>query len=128
MGASRPQYFSDLRESWSTVNHSPRELATVFSVTFFLVTIVGQLVKTPPPKEGVSAHHLGVQHLPQHLACLQICITSIVPVNVVLLIKLEGSLLSRQIWLKGNLLSSILIRTGLKIIIINMFNSNNYNN
>ena len=48
----------NLQESWSKVSHAARELATIFSLTFFLVTVVDQLVKTPPPPtEGVSAHH-----------------------------------------------------------------------
>ena len=34
------------------VSHAAKELATVFSVTFLLATIVGQLVKTPPPPSG----------------------------------------------------------------------------
>ena len=57
-GASTPPpIFSNLQESWSKSSYAARELVTVFSVTFvFLVTIVGQLIKTPPPTEGVSAH------------------------------------------------------------------------
>ena len=57
LGASHPPLFSNLQENWSKGSHAARELATVFSVTLFLVKIVGQLVKTPPtPTEGVSAH------------------------------------------------------------------------
>jgi len=36
-------------------SHAARELATVFSVIFFIVTIVGQLAKPPPPQK-VSRH------------------------------------------------------------------------
>jgi len=58
VGALSPSIFSNLQEGWSKGSHAARELATVFSVTSFLVTIVSQLVKTPPsPTEGVSAHH-----------------------------------------------------------------------
>ena len=39
-------------ESWSKVSLATRELATVFSVTFFFVTIIGQLIKAPPPPNG----------------------------------------------------------------------------
>jgi len=49
VGASRPTIFSSLQDSWSKVSHDARELATVLSVAFFLVTIVGQIVKMPPP-------------------------------------------------------------------------------
>ena len=35
-----PPIFSNSQESWSKVSHAARKLATVFSVTFFLVTIV----------------------------------------------------------------------------------------
>jgi len=49
--------FSNLQESCSIGSHIVRELATVFFVTIFLVTIVGQLVKMPPSRtEGISAH------------------------------------------------------------------------
>ena len=54
-----PPVSSNLPESWSKVSHSGRELATVFSMAFF-VAIVGQVVKTPPPNpptENVLAHH-----------------------------------------------------------------------
>ena len=59
--------FSNSQESCSKVSHAARELTTVFSVTscYFLVKIVCQLVKMPPPTEGVLAHHcLQVQNLP----------------------------------------------------------------
>jgi len=59
-GVAPPPIFSNLQERWSKVIHAARELATVFSVAnfVFLVIIVGQLVKTPPPPaEGVSAHY-----------------------------------------------------------------------
>ena len=35
-GTSCPPISSNLQESWSKVSHAARELATVFSVTFFL--------------------------------------------------------------------------------------------
>ena len=47
VGAWRPPVFSHLQESWSKVNHAARDLATVFSEPFVLVTIAVQLVKTP---------------------------------------------------------------------------------
>ena len=58
-GVSRSPISSNLRESRPKGSHAGRDLATVFSGVFsFLVTIAGQLVKTPPPPtEGVSAHH-----------------------------------------------------------------------
>ena len=38
-------------------SHAGRDLAALFSGTFFfLVTIVGQLVKTPPPQQKVPRH------------------------------------------------------------------------
>jgi len=50
--------FSTLQESWSKVSH-----ATGFSVTFFVVvTIVGQLVKMPPPQQKVSQHITALDH------------------------------------------------------------------
>ena len=55
--ASHSQIFSNLRESWSKVSHAVRELVTVFSLTFSLATIVGQLVRIPSLTKGVSAHH-----------------------------------------------------------------------
>ena len=39
-GASRPQIFSNLQESWSEVRNAARELATVFSVTFFIKLVI----------------------------------------------------------------------------------------
>ena len=49
--------FLNLQENCSEGSHAARELGAVFSVTFsFLVTIVGQLVKTPPPQQKVSQH------------------------------------------------------------------------
>ena len=36
VGASRPQIFSNLQESWPKVSHAASELATVFSVTIFI--------------------------------------------------------------------------------------------
>jgi len=47
--ASHPPIYSNLQESWSKGSRAARELATVFSVTFIFVTIVGQLVKHLPP-------------------------------------------------------------------------------
>ena len=41
----RPQYFQNCKK----FGHAARELVTVFSMTFyFLETVVGQMVKTPP--------------------------------------------------------------------------------
>ena len=60
----QPPIFSNVQESWSKVSHAKRELPTAFSVTFSIVTIVGQLVKTsPPPTESVSAHQ-GFRSIP----------------------------------------------------------------
>ena len=56
MGGVAPPIFSNSKESWLKVSHAARELATVFSVTFYLVTIVSQLVKTPHPQQKVSRH------------------------------------------------------------------------
>ena len=41
---------------------------------------------------------------PHHLACRQICSTSVVLIDVVLLRKRKGSLLCRQLWFAGSLL------------------------
>ena len=41
--------FSKLQESWSIVSHAAGEGITVFSMTFFLVTVVSQMVKMHPP-------------------------------------------------------------------------------
>ena len=54
-----PQIFPNLPESWPKVSHASRGLTTAFSMTFFfLVIIVGQLVKRPPPspRQKVSLH------------------------------------------------------------------------
>ena len=40
--ASRSPKFSKLQESWSKISHAASEMVTVFSLTFFLVTVVGQ--------------------------------------------------------------------------------------
>ena len=61
-GASRPPISSNLQESWSKASHAARELVTVCSVTYFLLTIVGQLVKTPPPQQKVSRYITGHHH------------------------------------------------------------------
>ena len=59
----RGQLFSNFQESWSNVSQagSKRVGHGIFCDLLFvspnLVTIVGQLVRTPPPTEGVSAHH-----------------------------------------------------------------------
>ena len=69
-GVAPPPIFSNLQESWSNVSHAARELATVFSATFFsLVTIVGQLVKTPSPQQRVSRH---ITELNAPIKCLNI--------------------------------------------------------
>ena len=53
-----PPIFSNLQERWSKGSHAVRELAKVFSaIFFFLVTVVGQLVKMPLPQTGVSVQH-----------------------------------------------------------------------
>ena len=39
-GMSRPPIFSNLRESWSKISQAARGLATVFSVTFFLLVTI----------------------------------------------------------------------------------------
>ena len=48
VGAHAPNIFDIARK---LVKNPPscKELATVFSVTFFLVAVIGQMVKTPPP-------------------------------------------------------------------------------
>ena len=38
-GRHAPPIFSNLQESWSKVSQAARWLATIFSVTYFLVTI-----------------------------------------------------------------------------------------
>ena len=53
VGGFMPPIFSDLQESWTKIRHAVRELATVFFVAFFLVAMVGRLVKTPPPQGRV---------------------------------------------------------------------------
>ena len=56
-GGVTPPILSILQESWSNVRHAAREMVTVFSVTFFLVTVACQIVKMPlSPKESASAH------------------------------------------------------------------------
>jgi len=62
IGASHPPTFSNLQEGWSKVSKAARRLAIVFSVTFVVcsnnvVTIVGQLVRTPSSQAGGSADH-----------------------------------------------------------------------
>ena len=48
-GGVTPPIFSNLPERWSKVSHAAREIATAFFAICFSVTIIGQLVKTPPP-------------------------------------------------------------------------------
>ena len=50
---------SNLQERWSKVSHAARELATVFSVTFLLFLVIGQLVKTPPLNRSYLGTSLG---------------------------------------------------------------------
>ena len=56
-GASRPPVFSDLQESWSKGSYTARELATAFSVTFFLSNNTWSIGQNAPPTHNVSAHH-----------------------------------------------------------------------
>ena len=61
-GTSRPSIFSNLQESWSKVSQAAKRVGhSIFCDLLFsnnLVTIVGQLIRTPPPStDGVSAHH-----------------------------------------------------------------------
>lgn len=53
---SRPPIASYLQGSWSKVSHAARELAKVFSVTFFS-NISWSIGQNAPSTEGVSAHH-----------------------------------------------------------------------
>ena len=46
----RPQILLKLEESWLKVIRSSKEMVTVFSVTFFLVTAVGEMIKAPPQR------------------------------------------------------------------------------
>ena len=58
-GIAPPKCFHIWKKVGQTVVmfHAARELEKVFSVTFlFFVTIVGQLVKMPPPKQKMSWH------------------------------------------------------------------------
>ena len=59
-GSVTPKYFKNCKKVGQKVSHAARELATVFSATFFLVAVAGQIVKTPhsPPLSmgSVSAH------------------------------------------------------------------------
>ena len=59
-GASHPPIFSNLQESWSKVSQAAKRVGhSMFCDLVFsnnLVTIVGQLVRTSPPKQKVSRH------------------------------------------------------------------------
>ena len=59
-GRRTPNIFKFARKLVKKASQAARGLATVFSVTFYfsnnLVTIVGQLVRTPPPQQKVSRH------------------------------------------------------------------------
>ena len=41
--------FSKWQACWSKVSRAAREMVKVFSMTFFLLLAVGQMVKTSPP-------------------------------------------------------------------------------
>ena len=50
--------FSNLPDRWSKVSHAARDLVTFSMTFFFLVTIVGQLVKTPPHPDRKAYRHI----------------------------------------------------------------------
>ena len=62
-GEPCPQYFQICKKVGQKVAMLQEKLATAFSVTFFLVKTVGQLVNPLPPTEGVSAHHCLMQDI-----------------------------------------------------------------
>ena len=64
-GVAPPNIFKFARKFVKSQSRSKRVGHCPFC-DLLLVTIVGQLVKTPPPPtEGVSAHHLGVMIPPK---------------------------------------------------------------
>ena len=54
MGASYPPICLKLQEFWSKANDAACTLVIVFLRDLYLVTVVGQVVKTPPTKQKVS--------------------------------------------------------------------------
>ena len=60
MGTSHPPICLKLQEFWSKADHAACTLATLFFSDLFLVTVVGQIVKTPPPNRKYLGTSLGV--------------------------------------------------------------------
>ena len=60
MGTSHPPICLKLQEFWSKADHAACTLATVFFLDLFLVTVGGQIVKTPPPNRKYLGTSLGV--------------------------------------------------------------------
>ena len=59
-----PPLFSNLQENWSKVSHTAtRELATVFSVTFFNSNNSFSIGGNAPPQQKVSQHVTGFRDL-----------------------------------------------------------------
>ena len=57
VGASRPPILSNLQGSLSNVSHAASKgVGHSIFCDFFLIAIVGQLAKTPPPQQKVSRH------------------------------------------------------------------------
>ena len=95
-GHRAPPMFSNSQENSSKGSRAARELATVFSVTFsFLVTMVGQFVKTTPVHRllGNFSATLGfsnacqlAEQLSVHGATFSLCVST---VTVMLLLRVK---------------------------------------
>ena len=57
VGDVTPPIFSNLQESWSKGSHAAGDLATVFSMTFFLSNNSWSIGQNAILTEVVSAHH-----------------------------------------------------------------------
>ena len=60
MGTSHPPICLKLQEFWSKADHAACTLVIVFFRDLFLVTVGGQIVKTPPPNKKYLGTSLGV--------------------------------------------------------------------
>ena len=56
MGGVTPPVFSDLQESWSKGSYTARELATAFSVTFFLSNNTWSIGQNAP--QHIMSRHI----------------------------------------------------------------------
>ena len=53
-----PQYLRNCKKVGQNVSHAAGELATVFSMTFYLVTVVGQMARSNAPSQWTVSRYI----------------------------------------------------------------------